>query len=151
VSAVWNTRAKFVIGPVNRVVHPAAALLDSNATPLGLRQKPVAGKSLRQFLRQDDMPASRHLVNKPSASRGGAGGGAAAANLYSWVSSTYFSEYSIRLRTNSTHYTYESGRALPTWPCRASFKSKDALARPVCGLCPLSAAQLERRRGIQGL
>ena len=61
--------------PVDRVVHPAAALLHAEAAPLGLGEKAALGRVLRDVLGQDDVAArgerrgERRACEQPQQSR----------------------------------------------------------------------------------
>jgi hypothetical protein len=88
---------------MNRVMLPATALLDTNATPLGLRQETRLGKRLGKLLGKNDVPreqARRRVcevgrsqlptaAHKNSTTRDG-------TYRYSLASSAYFSLYSMR-------------------------------------------------------
>lgn len=52
-----------MLSPVDGVVHPAAALLDPEASPLLLRQHPGLGQTFGQILRQDDVPEANYTSN----------------------------------------------------------------------------------------
>ena len=76
---------------MNRVMHPPAALLHTDTTPLYFGQKPATRERLRELLGEDDVPASAKKFSRLAAAER-----RAAAHLYSCVSSRYFSEYSMR-------------------------------------------------------
>lgn len=100
---------------VNRIMHPSATLLDTQLAPLRLTQQTI-GQAALHLLWQDHMSCiSIHTsrvsiaaaderftraycftVILPTSNRTRSFWVFLIAYLYSWVSSTYFSEYSIR-------------------------------------------------------
>lgn len=90
--------------PMNRVMLPATALLDTNATPLGLRQETRLGKCLGKLLGKNDVPreqARRRVCEGrrsqlPAAAHKNSTTRDDGTYRYSLASSAYFSLYSMR-------------------------------------------------------